>query len=303
MVYNYVNHVRRQMHHELSFCKGSAKDISVEVYHMKSVADQPLNRTARQAGYGADVNPAPSCDGCPCQDSQDHKEPQGNPDSPANQEHLVHQATPESHRPVPASLPLHHLANHAHKDHPDLPDLQEAPATQEKQEPQAGPAQMHLPAAPAPEDPPDHQEKPALWALLENPASPLNPSHSPPESPASQATLDLQDLQDLPDLLVPMALLAHPDQRERTDPMELLVRMDSPDPLDLPEVPVPPERKVFAPSTAPSTVACSSRMERDVKRRSDGNDLENSQRNAVFSPLPLLLLFLYVQPTQVNDNR
>ncbi|KAI6189482.1 Col-cuticle-N domain-containing protein [Aphelenchoides bicaudatus] len=64
MVYNYVNHVRRQMHHELSFCKGSAKDISVEVFHMKSIADMPLNRTARQSGYGSDVNPAPSCDGC-----------------------------------------------------------------------------------------------------------------------------------------------------------------------------------------------------------------------------------------------
>jgi hypothetical protein len=64
MVYNYVSHVRRQMHHELSFCKGSAKDISVEVYHMKSVADLPLNRTARQSGYGSDVNPAPSCEGC-----------------------------------------------------------------------------------------------------------------------------------------------------------------------------------------------------------------------------------------------
>lgn len=64
MVYNYVSHVRRQMHHELSFCKGSAKDISVEVYHMKSVADMPLNRTARQSGYGSDVNPAPSCEGC-----------------------------------------------------------------------------------------------------------------------------------------------------------------------------------------------------------------------------------------------
>ncbi|KAE9555242.1 hypothetical protein FO519_001493, partial [Halicephalobus sp. NKZ332] len=30
MVYNYVNHVRRQMHHEINFCKGSAKDIYVE---------------------------------------------------------------------------------------------------------------------------------------------------------------------------------------------------------------------------------------------------------------------------------
>uniref|UniRef100_A0A914Y0Y3 Nematode cuticle collagen N-terminal domain-containing protein n=1 Tax=Panagrolaimus superbus TaxID=310955 RepID=A0A914Y0Y3_9BILA len=65
MVYNYVNHVRGQMHHEISFCKGSAKDMYVEVNHMKNTPDVPSNRTARQSGYDA-VNPAPNlqCEGC-----------------------------------------------------------------------------------------------------------------------------------------------------------------------------------------------------------------------------------------------
>ena len=71
MVYNYVQHVRRQMHHEMSFCKGSAKDIWSEVNHLK---DEPVganNRTRRQAGPGYDkpvVNPGPNtqCGGwCP----------------------------------------------------------------------------------------------------------------------------------------------------------------------------------------------------------------------------------------------
>ncbi|KIH53106.1 nematode cuticle collagen domain protein, partial [Ancylostoma duodenale] len=56
MVYNYVNHVRRQMQHEISFCKGSAKDIFAEVNFMKAHAagpSAPRNRTTRQSGYGS----------------------------------------------------------------------------------------------------------------------------------------------------------------------------------------------------------------------------------------------------------
>uniref|UniRef100_A0A1I7S2L7 Col_cuticle_N domain-containing protein n=1 Tax=Bursaphelenchus xylophilus TaxID=6326 RepID=A0A1I7S2L7_BURXY len=79
MVYNYVSQVKRQMHHELSFCKGSAKDIYVEVNHMKNTPSPAANRTARQAGYGADVNPAPSCEGC-CLPGQPG--PQGAPGKP-----------------------------------------------------------------------------------------------------------------------------------------------------------------------------------------------------------------------------
>ncbi|KIH66654.1 nematode cuticle collagen domain protein [Ancylostoma duodenale] len=50
MVYNYVHHVRRTMHNELSFCRTSARDIWSEVNGMRVAG----NRTARQAGYGGD---------------------------------------------------------------------------------------------------------------------------------------------------------------------------------------------------------------------------------------------------------
>ncbi|PIO53257.1 nematode cuticle collagen domain protein, partial [Teladorsagia circumcincta] len=50
MVYNYVHHVKRTMHNEISFCKESAKDIWSEVNHLKNIPAG--NRTARQAGYG-----------------------------------------------------------------------------------------------------------------------------------------------------------------------------------------------------------------------------------------------------------
>ncbi|KAK0399560.1 hypothetical protein QR680_003106 [Steinernema hermaphroditum] len=52
MVYNYVHHVRRQMRNEITFCKGSAKDIWSEVHSLKNVPVGGGNRTARQAGYG-----------------------------------------------------------------------------------------------------------------------------------------------------------------------------------------------------------------------------------------------------------
>ncbi|KAJ1367022.1 hypothetical protein KIN20_027853 [Parelaphostrongylus tenuis] len=72
MVYNYVSHVRRQMQHEISFCKGSAKDIFTEVNYMKAHAasNTPRNRTSRQSsypsGYAPEVNPAPNiqCESC-----------------------------------------------------------------------------------------------------------------------------------------------------------------------------------------------------------------------------------------------
>uniref|UniRef100_A0A0R3RNC3 Col_cuticle_N domain-containing protein n=1 Tax=Elaeophora elaphi TaxID=1147741 RepID=A0A0R3RNC3_9BILA len=54
MVYNYVYHVRRQMKTEISYCKGSAKDIWMEVGHLKQMPTSK-NRTARQAGYGVNV--------------------------------------------------------------------------------------------------------------------------------------------------------------------------------------------------------------------------------------------------------
>ncbi|VDD97631.1 unnamed protein product, partial [Enterobius vermicularis] len=68
MVYNYVNNVKQQMHHEINFCKGSAQDIFVQVNNLKNLPQSSAaNRTARQAGYGADASSSASggqCDGC-----------------------------------------------------------------------------------------------------------------------------------------------------------------------------------------------------------------------------------------------
>ncbi|KRX90937.1 putative cuticle collagen [Trichinella pseudospiralis] len=52
MAYNYVQHVRVQMSHELKFCKGSTKDIFSEVNYLKNFPK--MNRTRRQVdAYGA----------------------------------------------------------------------------------------------------------------------------------------------------------------------------------------------------------------------------------------------------------
>ncbi|CAD6196242.1 unnamed protein product [Caenorhabditis auriculariae] len=67
MVYNYVHHVKRTMHNEITFCKGSAKDIWSEVHALKNIPSG--NRTARQAGYGdaavtGGSTTAGSCESC-----------------------------------------------------------------------------------------------------------------------------------------------------------------------------------------------------------------------------------------------
>ncbi|EPB68982.1 nematode cuticle collagen domain protein [Ancylostoma ceylanicum] len=68
MVYNYVSHVKRQINTDISFCRGSAKDIWSEVNNLAKLPAS--NRTARQAGYDAGVANDPitsgsgKCGGC-----------------------------------------------------------------------------------------------------------------------------------------------------------------------------------------------------------------------------------------------
>uniref|UniRef100_A0A0R3RTJ4 Col_cuticle_N domain-containing protein n=1 Tax=Elaeophora elaphi TaxID=1147741 RepID=A0A0R3RTJ4_9BILA len=85
MVYNYVAHVRRQMHHEINFCKGSANDIYTEVNYIKNAPQDssPSNRTARQSGY-AEVNSAANvhCEGCCIQGPPGPPGPPGKPGKP-----------------------------------------------------------------------------------------------------------------------------------------------------------------------------------------------------------------------------
>ncbi|KAI6188916.1 Col-cuticle-N domain-containing protein [Aphelenchoides besseyi] len=184
MVYNYVNHVRRQMHHELSFCKGSAKDISVEVYHMKTTADLPANRTARQSGYGADVNPAPSCDGC-CLPGQPG--PQGAPGKNGQPGKPGAPGAPGNPGKAPTAACD---VNTPPPCKPDHPDLQEVPETQVRLEPQDAPEPMLHPEA---QDPAAHPDPQARADLLGAPGAPgpAGPDGPPgPPGPKGEAGED-----------------------------------------------------------------------------------------------------------------
>ena len=68
MVYNYVHSIKRQINHEVNYCKGTAQTIWDEVNFIKTVPAR--NRTTRQAGYDEGVTGGSatvgggSCDGC-----------------------------------------------------------------------------------------------------------------------------------------------------------------------------------------------------------------------------------------------
>ncbi|VDL76070.1 unnamed protein product [Nippostrongylus brasiliensis] len=89
MVYNYVHHVKRQVHNEVNFCKGSAKDIWTEVHSMKDVP--VANRTARQAystggggGGSGGGDGAPGSGGVGAPGPKGPPGPAGNPGSDGN---------------------------------------------------------------------------------------------------------------------------------------------------------------------------------------------------------------------------
>uniref|UniRef100_A0A7I4YMQ2 Col_cuticle_N domain-containing protein n=1 Tax=Haemonchus contortus TaxID=6289 RepID=A0A7I4YMQ2_HAECO len=123
MVYNYVHHVKRTMHNEINFCKGSAKDIWTEVHNLKSLP-LPNNRTARQAGYGdaavtGGAQQVGSCEACCLQDllvQQVHRESLVDP---ANQVLQVYPEIPaDRHSSHVSQLLLLHVSL-VLKDHPD----------------------------------------------------------------------------------------------------------------------------------------------------------------------------------------
>jgi len=271
MVYNYVHHVRRQMHHEMSFCKGSAKDIWSEVNHLKTVPENMANnRTRRQAdSYGAApvVNPTPNsqCDGCCLPGPPGPSGQLASPVRTASPVLLVFLATPESHQLPLANQSPHRRASLAHKDLPAHPAHQDLLATQDHQAMLASPEPMHHPANPARRDPPDHQERPDHQDQPATPDPQQSASQPPQESP------------EKPEMLDHPAQPAHLESPERTDspaqpaprdhpvPMDHQAPMDSPDPPAHLVLPDHRARRVSAPSTAPSTAVSSSRTEQDDK--------------------------------------
>ncbi|CAI5449358.1 unnamed protein product [Caenorhabditis angaria] len=60
MVFNYVSHVKKSIHQDIRYCKGSAKDIWSEVNVIRSSS---ANRTTRQA-YDSTSSSSSNCQGC-----------------------------------------------------------------------------------------------------------------------------------------------------------------------------------------------------------------------------------------------
>uniref|UniRef100_A0A915CQS2 Collagen n=1 Tax=Ditylenchus dipsaci TaxID=166011 RepID=A0A915CQS2_9BILA len=227
------------MHHEISFCKGSAKDIFVEVNHMKNAPEGAAhNRTARQSGYGAVVNPAPSCDGC-CLPGQPG--PQGAPGKPGKP------GKPGAPGPPGPPGPPGSPGDPGEAGTPGRPGTDASPGSLDQ------------------EDHPDHLERLDLSDHPESQESLRRASHLPQESPER---LETKDLQDHPDHQELQETMAHPDQldpKENLDQMEPQAQTVNQVLQDQPEVQAQPERRVSAPSTALSMEESSSRMELDDK--------------------------------------
>lgn len=201
-----------------------------------------------------------------CPAHLDHLANQAGTDDQANQALPVLQASPAAHRRKSASLErlLHashahqaKLANQAHKDHPATPAHLVHQETQERTETQAAPAHKVHPA---------HQETLALMDPVVIPAPQLSALQEPQATPAPLAPMDhlapLVNPVQLattapPEPQVPRAHLAQPANPARTEPPETKAHQVPMDPRESP---------VYAPSTAPWTVASSSKMAHAAKQ-------------------------------------
>jgi len=192
-----------------------------------------------------------------CPDHQAHLDAPDDTESPAVPVPQECQALQDVLQPS-ARPPSHH-ADHAHKARPDLLVHREALEREELRDHLAGRVvREHL----ASKDPRDHQDSPESLAQLdpqermetrphlrlwcpERLAHRANPAHQdqldhqahlePPESPATLDPRDPLDLRDRPERTASLALRDHRDRL------------------------APPERRVSARSTAPSTAESSSR--------------------------------------------
>jgi len=200
-----------------------------------------------------------------CPDHPDRLVPPESQADQASPEHQVNLVHPESHHLLPANRSHLRHASHARKvlpvplDHPVHPAIQEMLALPDDQEP------THLPEDPEHEV---HPARPANLDQLDRPVSlefPLKANLLRPESPENKEMSDHPDHPAFPapqvttDLLDRLAPRVHPDQTD------LRERTVSPDHLDHLARLVDLERRVSAPSTAPSTAASSSKTALDAK--------------------------------------
>jgi hypothetical protein len=197
---------------------------------------------------------------------QETQEPTASPEFPA----LLELPDALDAHQLSARKSKSHHATHAHLAHPDHPDQPDHLATAADLDLPASPETTDSPAQPVPLAPTDHPDQPAQMDHAVTP----DDQHNPPRTPLAS-----QDQQERPDHPVCPATTAHPDATDSPDKPDPTVPPDPLAPvaptakmaqLDPPANPVHRESAVSAPSTAPSTAVCSSKMEQDESK--EGRD-------------------------------
>jgi len=179
---------------------------------------------------------------------------------------LVSLAAPS--RLLVKSSPSRHadLAQLVHPAHPDLPDHPEMP---DQTDNPATPDNKPDLENPDRRDPPAHLASPVNPEALDNPVNLDKASQPPLEHLDQQEMPDHKDQLDNPDNPETMDNPEAPAPRAHLDPTDSPAATDTPDnPVRLVN-PVVKARRVSVPSTAPSMVVSSSRMELVVKRHDD----------------------------------
>lgn len=233
------------------------------------------NRVVAEA---ADASPAV------CPDRRDRQE---HPESRDVQESRVHPVCPEtqeSHQHSRASQSHRHHANHAQPDHPDLLAHLDRPEILDSLDSLVNPDKMHHRASLDQRDLLDHPDHQANREHLANPVHQLN---------HNQSCLDRLESPEMPDHLEHLASLANPAKMghlDNRDQRDLLAHRDRPATMDSPGSRVhlasraAKARRVFAPSTVPSTVVCSSRtapggVKLGERRRRRTDERKNINKN------------------------
>jgi len=195
-----------------------------------------------------------------------HQDPTEIPATPEDPEPPV---SPARHHSPSALRPLQHHASLAPTDSQDLQAHQDPMDNQEAQDRQERVVETHRQDLQAHQDPAATPE--AQDSQEDQDSQELQPraSREELELPDPQEMPERQDSQEAQDKPEAQDKLAAQDPRDHQDHQETPETMASPVSPDRPVNPEAEARRASAPSTAPSTVECSSRMELVVVKQSE----------------------------------
>jgi len=206
-----------------------------------------------------------------CRDYRDHQVLAASTVNLENPEPQECQECPAEELAVEAlDLHQHPAVTHALLDHPDQPEPLEIQVTMDLQA-RAVAELMALLVSQDPRALQDPPENPVAMVLQVSPVLPPQLAPLLPEIPDQPVTPDQPAQLDLPVPQLHPVEAVHPDLQDPKAHQVKPVLMEQPDQPDLPEIQEKPERKAFAPNTAPWTEEFSLRMAQDDKLPSNDN--------------------------------